>query len=240
MKKLIITFFIFFIASTSGFAQLVFERIGGDTTYGSTGINNAWAYFKNAGTTPIEIRFRRTVNILPDPDWTSSICVGLCYAPFIDLVPLEEDPPLVVAPGEQDTMDITYYSPTLGISNVVIKMYLENNPTQFVERHFDLNVNTVGINNVSSIAESYSLSQNYPNPFNPATIISFSIPKSETVSLKVYDILGNEVSTLLNNERLSAGQYNVDFEGAFLSSGIYYYTIRTENFIDTKKMLLVK
>lgn len=239
MKRLIITSFIFLLASTSSFAQLVFQRIGGDTTYGSTGANFAYAYYTNAGTAPIEVRFLRTINVLP-PDWSSCICVGACYAPEVNMIPLEDDPPLILAPGELDTIGINYFSPTLGISNVAIRMFVDNNPSQYVERRFDLNVNTVGINNISTIAESYSLSQNYPNPFNPGTIINFSIPKPETVSLKVYDILGNEVSTLLNNEKLNAGLYNVDFKVPSLSSGIYYYTIRTENFVDTKKMLLVK
>ncbi|MBK8550944.1 MAG: T9SS type A sorting domain-containing protein [Ignavibacteria bacterium] len=242
MKTIILTFLILISISISSnvSAQLEFVRIGGEITYGSTGANYAYAYFKNTGTTPVEVRFKRTVNNLPDPAWSSSICVELCYAPFIDLVPLEGDPALTLQPGEQDTMDITYESPTLGTSHVVIRMYREDDPNQYVERNFDLVVNSVGISNISSLAESYSLSQNYPNPFNPTTNINFSIPTQGNVSLKVYDILGNEVADLLNNEKLAVGQYNINFNGSDLSSGIYYYTIRTDNFMDTKRMMLVK
>lgn len=240
MKKIIFTFFVTLIFSTGAFSQLVFQRIGGDTTYGSTGANYAYAYFKNTGSAPVEVRFKRTLDNLPNPSWSSSICVGVCYAPFVNVVPLEGDPPFTLIPGDQDTMDITYDAPTLGISDVIIRMYNENDTNQFVDRHFYLNVNSVGINNISSIAESYSLSQNFPNPFNPTTNINFSIPNTGNVSLKVYDILGNEVASLLNNERLSAGKYKIDFNASSLSSGIYYYTLRTNNFSDTKKMLLVK
>ncbi len=243
MRKIVFTLLIFASLSLSVSAQLEFVRIGGEITYGSTGANYAYAYFRNNGSVPVDVRFMRTVNQLPDASWSSSICVGLCYAPDIDVVPLigaNPEPPLTLIPGEQDTMDITYYSPTLGTSHVVVRMYREDDPDQYVERNFDLVVNSVGINNISSLAESFSLSQNYPNPFNPNTNINFAIPKSGNVSLKVYDILGNEVANLLNNEKLNSGSYKVDFNASQLSSGVYYYTLKTENFTDTKKMLLVK
>jgi len=86
---------------------------------------------------------------------------------------------------------------------------------------------------------AYSLEQNYPNPFNPATLIRFSIPEQGLVTLKVYNLLGETVATLVNNE-LSSGKYEVSFNGAKLSSGIYFYTITTDNFIATKKMILMK
>ena len=240
MKKILFTLFITLIFSTGAFAQLVFQRIGGDTTYGSTGANYAYAYFRNSGSSSVDVRFKRILDNLPNASWSSSICVGVCYAPFVNVVPLEGDPAITLTPGVQDTMDITYDAPTLGVSDVIIRMYNENDTTQFVDRHFYLNVNSVGISNISSLAENFSLNQNYPNPFNPTTNIVFSIPTQENVSLKVYDILGNEVAVLLNNERLSAGKYKADFNGSNLSSGIYYYTIKANNFSDTKKMLLVK
>jgi hypothetical protein len=86
---------------------------------------------------------------------------------------------------------------------------------------------------------TYSLSQNYPNPFNPVTKINFAIPKSGLVTLKVYDILGREVMTLVN-EMKTAGNYTVDFNGANLSSGAYFYRLKSGEFIDTKRMMLIK
>jgi len=90
----------------------------------------------------------------------------------------------------------------------------------------------------------FSLAQNYPNPFNPSTKIKFSIPFVETrdrvsVQLKVYDVLGNEVATLVNEEK-SAGSYEVEFDGTGLTSGIYFYRIEAGSFIETKKMILIK
>lgn len=91
----------------------------------------------------------------------------------------------------------------------------------------------------SALPDKFSLSQNYPNPFNPSTTIDFSIPVKSNVVLKVYDVVGNEVATLVNEER-SAGTYNVNFNAKSHSSGVYYYTLKTENFTQTKKMILMK
>ena len=89
------------------------------------------------------------------------------------------------------------------------------------------------------VVNNYELSQNYPNPFNPSTKISFNLPTREFVKLKVYDITGKLVSTLVNDE-LSSGNHFVDFNGVNLSSGIYFYALNTPNFSETKKMILVK
>jgi hypothetical protein len=85
----------------------------------------------------------------------------------------------------------------------------------------------------------YALMQNYPNPFNPTTSINYSIPKASSVSLKVYDIIGNEVATLLN-EFKSPGNYLVQFDASKLSSGVYFYRIQADYFTSTKKLILLK
>ncbi|MBI5404377.1 MAG: immune inhibitor A [Ignavibacteriae bacterium] len=89
----------------------------------------------------------------------------------------------------------------------------------------------------SEIPGSYSLYQNYPNPFNPETKIKFDLPKNSFVSLKVYDLLGREIASLVN-EHLTAGSYEIPFSG--VSSGVYFYKIETGNFTDVKKMILSK
>lgn len=85
----------------------------------------------------------------------------------------------------------------------------------------------------------FSLSQNYPNPFNPVTNIKFAIPSSGLVKLVIFDVLGREVKTLVNEVR-NAGNYVVDFDASSLASGAYFYTLTSGNFTDTKKMVLVK
>ena len=104
---------------------------------------------------------------------------------------------------------------------------------------------------ITSIDESgnnlpmdFSLNQNYPNPFNPTTTISYTIPKVETlhvmsVNLAIYDVLGNELTTLVNEEQ-GSGTYKVQFDASNLSSGVYYYQLKSGNFVEIKKMLLMK
>ncbi len=89
------------------------------------------------------------------------------------------------------------------------------------------------------IPVGYSLNQNYPNPFNPSTTISYSIPNDGFVSLSIYDALGSEVAVLDNGFR-SAGNYSYSFDASDLSSGMYFYKIQSGNFVQTKKMLLMK
>ncbi len=99
---------------------------------------------------------------------------------------------------------------------------------------------TVDVEEISSvIPENYSLEQNYPNPFNPTTKIQFSVPFAGSYTLKVYNLIGQEVATLLNEE-VSAGVYNINFDASELTSGVYAYTISGNNFTQTKKMILLK
>jgi len=94
-------------------------------------------------------------------------------------------------------------------------------------------------NKQTGIPAKLQLFQNYPNPFNPVTTIMFQIPEKSFVTIKVYDVLGNEVATLVNEEK-PAGNYEVRFSASSLSSGIYFYRLQAGDFIETKKMLLLK
>lgn len=93
--------------------------------------------------------------------------------------------------------------------------------------------------NLGGRPTEFKLAQNYPNPFNPTTNISYTLPSAQTVTLKVYDLLGREVATLVN-ERQNAGNYIVQFNGANLASGVYFYRLQAGSFVDTKKMMLLK
>ncbi len=102
------------------------------------------------------------------------------------------------------------------------------------------------VNQLSDFPEDFFLSQNYPNPFNPSTKIKYTIPsvtlsgvEGSRVSLKVYDVIGNEVATLVNEEK-PAGSYEVNFDAKGLSSGIYFYKLQAGSFVETKKMILIK
>jgi hypothetical protein len=105
---------------------------------------------------------------------------------------------------------------------------------------WNFSLSTVAIsNNGGNVPNEYSLGQNYPNPFNPTTNIKFSVPNNGLVKIVIFDILGRQVGTLLNEVK-TAGNYTVDFDASNLSSGAYFYRLEAGNFTETKKMLLVK
>ena len=91
-----------------------------------------------------------------------------------------------------------------------------------------------------NVPRKFSLEQNYPNPFNPATTIKYGIPKTAKVELKIYDFLGREIKTLVNNETKNPGYYEVQFNAGNLASGVYFYRLKTNEYIKTGKMLLIK
>jgi type IX secretion system substrate protein len=109
-------------------------------------------------------------------------------------------------------------------------------------REYQIRVgNFTGIKSENSgVPKVFALNQNFPNPFNPSTSIKFTVPVASVVNLKIYDALGREVSSLLNNYALAAGNYVYDFNAAGLTSGVYFYKLTAGDFSDVKKMVLVK
>ncbi|MFA7360062.1 MAG: T9SS type A sorting domain-containing protein [Candidatus Kapaibacterium sp.] len=132
--------------------------------------------------------------------------------------------------------------PSVAVSGSIVHVvwcdYRDGNWEIYYKR--DPTGNPTGIVNVKSeIPTSYSLKQNYPNPFNPNTVIRFSLPSVSQISLKVYDVMGREVQSLVN-EKLQAGTYETTFDGSGLNSGVYFYKLMTDGFTETRRMLLVK
>ncbi len=140
------------------------------------------------------------------------------------------------------------------ISNTNIKKFhsivivQENSGTKKGWLYFDNAVENgvlIGVeDNKNNLPKKFNLSQNYPNPFNPTTIINYSIPENinmdlNNVTIKIYDVLGREVSTLLN-EIKQPGNYQIEFDASNLPSGVYYYRLQASEFVQTKKMLLLK
>jgi hypothetical protein len=107
----------------------------------------------------------------------------------------------------------------------------------YIYRWFDFGATSVG--DAGAVPAEYALEQNYPNPFNPSTVLSYTLPVSGRVSLKVFNVLGEEVASLVNEEK-AAGSHKVNFNGANLASGVYFYTLRAGEFTTTRKMLLTK
>jgi hypothetical protein len=139
--------------------------------------------------------------------------------------------------GEPGTIEVElggYFQRLIGI------MYYSYSNYKLVPRKDDDFVGyATAVREENSFPVSYSLKQNYPNPFNPTTKIVYSIPKESKVTLKIFNILGQQVKTLVNQSQ-SQGTYTVTFDAASLPSGIYIYSIQAGNYNDVKKMILLK
>jgi hypothetical protein len=140
--------------------------------------------------------------------------------------------------GNDQTVPMIVSNGNLG-AIVVWQDYRSGNNSDIYEVGF----NTTGVialeNNGTMSPSEYTLSQNYPNPFNPTTKISFALPKSSFAKLVVFDALGREMETLVN-QQLNAGTYSVDFNASNFPSGVYFYNLTAGNFVSNKKMILVK
>lgn len=139
------------------------------------------------------------------------------------------------------TMGATYQNALLtyiadSLSGVIDSVkYPVNGQGRIIQDSTLISVNSIGEN----IPDRYSLAQNFPNPFNPSTMVRFDIPQAGFVTVKIYDMLGKEIAEIVNDE-LRAGSYEVPFDGSYFSSGMYFYRIQSGNFVETKKMMLVK
>lgn len=184
----------------------------------------------------------RTLNNLPQ-DWTSSLCFGqTCFASHVDSIvtaPPFPDPPL--QPGDTlfSSLHVTPVT-VAGTGYVQLQIGTFSNPNDRITLDFVATAVITDINDLHA-PFAYSLDQNYPNPFNPSTIINFSLAERGHVSIKLYDVLGNEIAVLLNEER-HEGIHNLTLNthNYSLSSGVYFYTLRANNFVQSRKMILEK
>ncbi len=141
-------------------------------------------------------------------------------------------------PGGQAGTDVCYYikgvyteNPPDPIETSASNTVIVNVPGDDIDKKY--------VSNINNDQLKYNLTQNYPNPFNPSTMMSYSIPENSYVTLKVYDILGTVVADLVN-ERKEAGNYQVPFNASHLASGLYFYTLRSNGYSFTKKMIFTK
>jgi len=146
--------------------------------------------------------------------------------------------------GEYSTDDIhigRYHSgyPGYSFKGGLDEIRIYNRPLSSTEVNDIYNQVTSVENKLNRIPRQFELTQNYPNPFNPITTIKYKLPELSVVKIKVYDILGRELNNLVNEEQ-NAGVYDIEFDGSELMSGIYIYQLRAGNYIQTKKMVLIK
>ena len=181
--------------------------------------------------------YLRTENNLP-ANWTSALCFDVnCYPPFTDSVATTEP----LAPGDtvEASVHFTPDATTPGTGYVQVQIGTFHNPGERTTINFTASTQPSAVDNENYQLNDFKVYQNYPNPFNPSTTISYVIPRRSNVSLKIYNVTGKEVASLVNEVK-EAGSYSVNFNAEKLSSGVYFYKITADKFSSARKMILIK
>ena len=171
----------------------------------------------NEGTGTDVVKYRIPVNEISE----MNIAAEVCYQTL--------KPEVAEYLAGMNSLDINRFS----------RMYEEADKNPVIMKSKEIHFNVTGNDDQKISSLDFSLAQNYPNPFNPSTKISFTLPHYERTSLIIYDVLGREISVLLNRE-MSAGEYEISFDGSSLPSGIYFYRLSSGDYSQIRKMLLVK
>jgi hypothetical protein len=178
------------------------------------------------------------------PSWLDSMQVRISTTDSLPASFTDHLQTIVFGPGpygvfQEYFFDLTPYSgQTIWVA---FRYHCDVNTAGFFVHLDDVKINNpIGIQGIgSNVPSVFALRQNYPNPFNPVTFIEFDLPKSEYVELVVFNSLGQQVKTLVEQD-MNAGSYRVDFDARNLPSGTYYYRLIAGNFVETKKMVIVK
>ena len=237
-------------------------------TVSGFGLSTGSAYY-NMWNAPVGTNQElRTITFSPTLNPTDSVEYDYAYSPYPSTPPYDQDSLVILSSSNGGTtwVRLAAYGPfemqtapaqngpqfiptsgQWGINRILLP--LGTNKVSFLGKSAfgnDLYIDSVcvkhpvGIQPVTHrVPKVYSLLQNYPNPFNPVTRISYELPRAGNVNLVVRDILGREVITLVNESK-QAGSYTVNFDASALASGVYFYNIKSGNFSDTKKMVLIK
>lgn len=241
MKKTILALSLFLFLTITANAQ-TFQFIPNHTTVNDTlGSEMIFDFeLKNISSVPQTVYILRTRDQLPT-DWTSSLCFDEgCFAPFVDSVATTQDyGSSPILPGETRDFSVHVFSfANHGTAYVTVRAGNMNNPVEVYEVELISATVLVSVEDESNIS-GFSLDQNYPNPFNPSTTISFSLPFSSNISLLLYDARGMEVGVITEGY-YPGGSHSVKTDMNHLSSGVYFYKLKTDKFTITKKMILEK
>ncbi len=201
---------------------------------------------KNVSNSDLTLDLLRTKNDLPE-NWSSSLCFSLCFAPFMDSVSTTSDfgsSPL--APNEVRTFSAHVFPfVNEGTAHLTIVVKNHNNPSDKQEFEITATAQTTDVEN-SPVAQGFYLSQAYPNPFgekSPAatnnTQFKFTLPAAGFTQLKIYDVLGREIATLVNGSKRQ-GTHTVEFNAGNIPAGIYFARFSANGIVQTRKFVLEK
>ena len=240
---IIVTFITTFLSIQLVYAQDIQILTHEMTKYEPVGTEEIAIYFEVVNVSLIEqtIFEVRTLDDLP-AGWSSSLCFTYCFASFVDSIATDSTFSMSpIAPGDTLYTSVHVFTDLINIASAHIQVQVGtfNNPTVRSTLDFTFTTDPSVSVNEDNLINTYFLCQNFPNPFNPSTSIEYYVGEPGLVRLKVYNVLGVEVASLVN-EQQNAGNYTIDFDAAKLSSGVYFYSLSVNNFTQTKKMILEK
>ncbi len=242
MKKTLLLSLIL-IAGTTVLRPQTFQFVPNHTTVTDTlGSELIFEFeLKNISNSPQTVYIVRPVDVLPHPDWSSSLCFDQgCFAPFVDSVATTFDfgsSPL--QPGESREFSVHIFTMTQeGSATVVVEAHNLANPSESYAHTLTGRTSPVSVEN-ETLPGEFSLGQNFPNPFNPSTLVEFNLPGSGEVSLSLYDVTGKKVIEAANSY-FEAGRHSIRIDASSLPSGVYMYRLVSGQFSATKKMILQK
>ncbi len=241
MKNFLLSFFFIFAITASMFSQDI-TFVPRETELTDT-LNSEIIFefdVTNISAAEQTLFIVRTINNLPE-SWSSSICFDSCLPGWVDSATTSSEfgsSPL--QPNETRVVALHIF-PLINFGTGYAQMQAGTlrNPNIRVTVDLTAIVNPTSVENENTLITDYYLAQNYPNPFNPSTKINFGLKETSNVEITVYNILGNKVATLVSGIK-SAGNHSVSFNASNLSSGIYFYKIVTNEFVQTRKMILEK
>jgi hypothetical protein len=195
---------------------------------------------RNTSASSLTLTFIRARNTLP-ANWQSSLCFDVCFIPTLDTVSTTArfgSSPL--APNEARPFSLRVF-PTVNHGTAIVRIVARNaaDPADSVSYTFTATSQTTFAPQENSAPSQFRLYQNFPNPFNATTTIQFAVPKAGFTSLKVYNLLGVEIATIVAS-KLQPGRYATAFHADNLPSGVYLYTLQAELFSDSRRFVLLK
>lgn len=187
------------------------------------------------GNVPTNQRLADTVRI--ENTGTADLVISQIVSDSLGFVPSRGS--MVLSPGTSDTLTVLFAP--MEVRSYTAHLRLTNNSaaSPVVVSLTGVGTNPVGVRREDQLPATYYLTQNYPNPFNPSTVIAFGLPKDSYLTLKVYNALGQEVAVLVNSY-VPAGRHQVQFDASGLPSGLYFYRVNAGEFVETRRMMLVK
>ena len=192
--------------------------------------DSSWVFYTQDHYTLINRKYHHVLNVTrfehDDDLWIDTSQQSYTYNNNMDLVY-----------GKCETLVNNIWVPDNG--SIFIYDSEENRKDFFGKEVFIYYAEPTEVEKTKLLLSDFTLNQNYPNPFNPTTKISYSIPNQSHVSLKVFDVLGREIASLVNEEQVT-GNYSIEFDASNLTSGIYFYRIQAGNYMKSKKMVLLK